>query len=230
MNHGVFSNMTTEAALPKDAILLLTAFAPFDGAAKNASMIMLEKLKNTGFEGKVAFLGPIPVTFKDAFPAVESVLKTSPHIKGVIALGQAEGRNCISLERVAVNRIEARIPDNAGITPPAGPIDAAAAPELWTTFPWHQAPSSPQWQCSHSAGTYVCNTLMFQLLIWAKDEGKWAGFIHVPLLASQTPKAAGTPQVDDDAAAAALTQIIRFSLDSMTAEGPPTNPEIPPGV
>ncbi len=227
--------MAVDASGKKGAVLLVTAFEPFDGAEKNASMILLEKLENMGFEGKIAFLGPIPVSFKDAWPAVESVLKNNPDIEGVIALGQAEGRSRISLERVAINTINARIPDNSGVIPPEGHIDAAAPPALWTSFPWHTAPKSDDWQCSYSAGTYVCNTLMFQLLSWAKGAGKMAGFIHVPLLASQDAKLETTPRMDDDVAAEALAKIIRFSLDSMEAKNalvlpPVQKPPKAPGI
>ena len=59
------------------------------------------------------------------------------------------------------------------------------------------------------------NTLMFQLLIWARRTNKMAGFIHVPLLTSQAPRLETTPRMDDDSAASALAKIIRFSWDSM---------------
>ncbi len=204
----------------KNAVLLVTAFEPFDGAATNASLILLEKLKQQDWQGRVVFFGPVPVSFDEAWPLIQQEMANYPNIEGVLALGQAEGRKNISLERVALNWKNASIPDNTGAQPKNKRVIAGAPDALSSTFPWQKLGDSPDWQKSYSAGTYVCNTLMYQLLDWSQREGKIAGFVHVPLLASQTADKhfeAETPRMKDEMAVAALSRVIDFSLETIDA-------------
>lgn len=202
----------------KTAVLLVTAFEPFDGAATNASLILLEKLKQQDWQGRVVFFGPVPVSFDEAWPLIQKEMANYPNIEGVLALGQAEGRKNISLERVAMNWKNAGIPDNSGAQPRNARVIPGAPDALSTTFPWQKIGDSPDWQKSYSAGTYVCNALMYQLLDWSQREGKIAGFVHVPLMASQNTDNhfdAHTPRMKDDVAVAAMTRIIDFSLETI---------------
>lgn len=204
----------------KNAVLLITAFEPFDGAATNASLILLEKLKQQDWQGRVVFFGPVPVSFDEAWPLIQKEMANYPNLEGVLALGQAEGRKNISLERVALNWKNASIPDNTGAQPRNARVIVDAPDALSTTFPWQKLGDSPDWQKSYSAGTYVCNTLMYQLLDWSQRDDKIAGFVHVPLLASQSRDKhfdAETPRMDDKAAVAAMTRVIDFSLETIDA-------------
>lgn len=204
----------------KNAVLLITAFEPFDGAATNASLILLERLKQQDWHGRVVFFGPVPVSFDAAWPLIQNEMAKHPDIAGVLALGQAEGRKNISLERVALNWKNASIPDNTGAQPKNKRVIAGGPDALSSTFPWQKLGDSPDWHKSYSAGTYVCNTLMYQLLDWSQREGKIAGFVHVPLLASQHADKhfdAETPRMEDEVAQAAMTRIIEFSLETIDA-------------
>ncbi|HYD19184.1 MAG TPA: pyroglutamyl-peptidase I [Patescibacteria group bacterium] len=218
-------------AASTDAVLLVTAFAPFDGAATNASLILLDKLKEMDWQGRVVFFGPVPVEFDNAWPLIQQEMSRYPNLQGVLALGQAEGRREISLERVAMNWMDARIPDNAGNQPRQQRIDATAPVALKDTFPWHQLESSACRVKSYSAGTFVCNTLMFHLLRWAEREGKTAGFVHVPLLESQKADAAfraDTPRMDDARALRSIARIVGFSLETLDRKlAPGAAPEPP---
>lgn len=204
----------------KNPVLLVTAFEPFDGAATNASLILLEKLKQQDWQGRVVFFGPVPVSFDEAWPLIQKEMANYPDIEGVLALGQAEGRKNISLERVALNWKNASIPDNTGAQPKNKRVIQGAPDALSSTFPWQKLGDSPDWQKSYSAGTYVCNTLMYQLLDWSQREGKIAGFVHVPLLTSQAADKhfdAQTPRMKDEVAVAALSRVIDFSLATIDA-------------
>lgn len=225
----------------KNAVLLITAFEPFDGAATNASLILLERLKQQDWQGRVVFFGPVPVSFDEAWPLIRQEMANYPNIEGVLALGQAEGRENISLERVALNWKNAGIPDNTGAQPRNKRIIPGGPDALSSTFPWQKLGDSPHWQKSYSAGTYVCNTLMYQLLDWSQREGKIAGFVHVPLLVSQNADRhfdAETPRMKDDIALAAMTRIIDFSLETIDARlaatpspaAPRQGRDNPPGV
>ena len=163
---------------------LVSAFEPFNGATSNSSLITLNELRHRDFSGQVSFHTPVPVTFGGAWQNLREVLERSPEIDGVLALGQAEGRARVSLECVALNWVDARTADNAGVIPPRGPI--ADGPELlWSQIPWEKFPDSPLSSRSYSAGTFVCNEIMFHSLEWGKRNSKLAGFVHIPLLEQQ---------------------------------------------
>lgn len=187
---------------------LVTAFEPFGGAPSNSSLIVLNRLKERDWQGLVKFFAPVPVRFDQAFASVRAELLKHPEVNGVLALGQAETRTRISLERVALNWIDARIADNAGVTPEQGPVEAGPD-SLWAPIPWDRLGDSGHWERSYSAGTFVCNTLMYQLI---KNSGKMAGFVHIPLLDSQTePAFAKHPQrMAEETAVAALERILEF--------------------
>ena len=89
---------------------LVTAFEPFGGETINPTMRILEHLSpplRIDLERLV-----LPVVFGESLRLLEEALETfQPDI--VLGLGQAEGRALVSLERVAVNLNDARIPDNA---------------------------------------------------------------------------------------------------------------------
>lgn len=203
----------------KSPVLLVTAFEPFDGAPTNASLILLEKLKELDWQGRVIFFGPVPVSFEDAWPVVKREMDRYPDLQGVIALGQAEGRGNISLERLALNWVETRTPDNDNFVPKTGKLNAKGPEAIWSGFPWQEMETSKLWSRSYSAGTYVCNALMYSLTEWAQREDKTAGFVHVPLVKSQFGGKADftvlVPHMDDEVALSALCRVIEFSLDTL---------------
>lgn len=204
----------------KGPVLLITAFEPFGGAKTNSSLIMLDELAREDWQGRVAFFGPVPVSFADAWPVIEQELRRYPDIKGVICMGQAEGTSKISLERMALNWVAARTPDNDGAKP-HGPVVKDGPQILKAGFPWHEFDQAPEWECSYNAGAYVCNATMFNALAWAKEEGKMAGFIHLPLVESQKGDpglSEHAPRMKDDIAQKSLARIIQFALDSVEPE------------
>ncbi|MGE0527010.1 MAG: pyroglutamyl-peptidase I [Bdellovibrionales bacterium] len=194
---------------------LVTAFGPFAGAQSNSSQIALEALRRKEWKGRVEFHGPVPVSFSGAWPDVLCALEQKPHVEGLLALGQAEGRERISLERVALNWKDARIADNAGAIPPQEPVEPGEADVRWSSVPWERLEPSPYWTRSYSAGTFVCNTLMYQSLGWARAHGtRMAGFVHIPVLTSQNEaQFERTPRMSDDVAVAATAQLIEFVLE-----------------
>ena len=67
---------------------------------------------------------------------------------------------------------------------------------------------------SNSAGTYVCNDLMYGVLEYIKREElrTLAGFIHVPYLPEQAVKHPGTASMSLDLMEQALELIIKIAL------------------
>ena len=119
----------------------------------------------------------------------------------VINVGQAGGRSCVTIEQVGINLAEARIPDNAGEQPLDEPLQADGPTAYFATIPVkaivknirdHGIPC----HISYSAGTYVCNCVMYNVLHMAatKYTNIRAGFIHVPFATEQVvEKPNGTP-------------------------------------
>ncbi|HBV07193.1 MAG TPA: pyroglutamyl-peptidase I, partial [Enterococcus faecalis] len=111
----------------------------------------------------------------------------------VICVGQAGGGQTVTVEKVAINLAEARIPDNAGQQPSDVPLVEDGATAYFTNLPIkamvknchdHQLPAA----ISYTAGTFVCNDIMYHLLhlINTKYPTIRGGFIHVPFLPEQT--------------------------------------------
>ena len=128
----------------------------------------------------------------------------------VLCVGQAGGRAAITPERVAINLMNARIPDNAGFQPVDQPVVPGGPAAYFATLPVRRMAEAIEKagipaQISNTAGTYVCNCLLYTLLHTAAVEypGMPGGFIHVPYALEQLPgKPEGTPGL-------ALQQITR---------------------
>lgn len=166
---------------------LLTAFEPFDKDPVNVSQEVLEALPDS--------LGPhpiekllLPCSFRKAFPKLEALLKKRAY-DVVLCLGQAGNRQALCPERLAINLIDARIPDNDGLQPLDAPVREGGPAAYFSPLPvkamvaaFRQAGLAAR--LSYSAGTYVCNQLMYRLLdhIACEQLPIKGGFLHLPRL------------------------------------------------
>ena len=110
--------------------------------------------------------------------------------QAVVCLGQAGGRNAISLERIAVNWDEAALPDNAGTLRDGRPIFKSTPAAYFSTLPLHAMRDAIQAQgiaaeLSSSAGHFVCNHLFYCMMHALRKTRVRAGFIHMPYLPEQ---------------------------------------------
>ncbi len=170
--------------------ILLTAFEPFGGEKINPAQEAV-KLIPDQLNGADIIKLTVPTVFGAAGDTVAAAIRElAPN--AVVCIGQAGGRLGITPERVAINMEDATIPDNAGVTPVDRPILPDAPAAYFATLPIKamvQAikdiglPAS----LSNSAGTFVCNHLMFRVLhlIYTEYPGMMGGFIHVPFLPEQ---------------------------------------------
>lgn len=169
--------------------LLLSGFEPFAGYAENPSALLAESLASAGIEGCETKAVVLPVSFARAFLPLELVIADfRPDF--VVSFGLGIGRAHLGVERIAINRIEARIPDNDGAEPKEMAIRRGGRDGIFSPFPLAamvasaKAAGAPA-EISNSAGTYVCNYVMYRALEMSKKTGFRAGFIHVPLLPEQ---------------------------------------------
>lgn len=179
--------------------VLITGFEPFGGEKVNPAYEAVKMLPDVIAGAEIMKL-EIPTVFSQSIAAVEAgIEKYHPDI--VINVGQAGGRSCITIEKVGINLAEARIPDNAGVQPVDEPLQADGPTAYFATIPVkamvenvrnHGIPC----HISYSAGTYVCNCVMYNVLhlTATRYPNIRAGFIHVPFAAEQViDKANGTP-------------------------------------
>lgn len=126
----------------------------------------------------------IPVTFREA---ADIVIKKAEKMDAdlVLCIGQAGGRDSITPELVAINLRHGNIPDNNGYQPIDEPILSDGKTAYFSPLPMRKIAeainsSGIPSQLSYSAGTYVCNDLIYTLLSHFEGSKTKAGFIHVP--------------------------------------------------
>ena len=170
--------------------ILITAFAPFQGEDINATMEALALLPDSA-HGHNLCKHILPVEFGKAVDAVVSLVE-DVQPDAVVCLGQASGRADVTPERVAINVMDARIADNGGYQPCDVPVRAEGPAAYFSTLPVKAmvqamkeagVPAS----LSNTAGTFVCNDLMYGLLDYLAQTGRNipAGFIHIPATPAQ---------------------------------------------
>ncbi|MGI6156040.1 MAG: pyroglutamyl-peptidase I [Enterococcus sp.] len=170
--------------------ILVTGFDPFGGEPINPALEAVKALPDTILGAEVIKL-EIPTVFGKSAEVVKSaILAEKPDV--VLAIGQAGGRFSITPERIAINVDDARIPDNEGNQPIDVPIQADGAAAYFTQLPIKAMVKQIKEAgypaaLSNSAGVFVCNHIMYQVLYLIDKEfpNMKGGFIHVPFIASQ---------------------------------------------
>lgn len=185
---------------------LVTGFEPFDGDWLNPSFEALRLLPPRLGALDIA-TAALPVVYGAALPALlEAIVATAPDI--VLSVGLAGGRSELSLERVAINIDDARIPDNGGNRPIDRPVVAGGPAAYFATLPIKAAVAALREAglpaaVSNTAGTFLCNHVFYGLM---HEGGRRTisfrgGFLHVPYLPSQAARQPGAPSM-------ALEQIV----------------------
>ena len=189
--------------------LLVTGFDPFGGESVNPARETVLRLPDALGGYEITKL-EIPTVFG---LAAETVLQAAeelcPH--AILCVGQAGGRSAVTPEVVAINLREASIPDNAGHMPVDTPVMENAPAAYFATLPVRdmvQAVKECGIPCtlSYSAGTFVCNDLLYTLLHRYRDTDVQVGFVHIPYLPEQARE--GKPSMELDAVVEALTAMI----------------------
>ena len=111
----------------------------------------------------------------------------------VLCIGQAGTRSAVTPEYVGINLRHARIADNLGNQPQDEPVVPGGPTAYFATVPVRAMTAAIEAQgipaaVSYTAGTYVCNDLLYTLLHHYAETPVRAGFIHVPFLPEQAPQ------------------------------------------
>ncbi|MDF9750753.1 pyroglutamyl-peptidase I [Arthrobacter sp. ES3-54] len=199
-------------------MILLTGFEPFGGDTANPSWAAARSAARLlQAEGLDVQAVELPCVFGDSAKVLaEALERFRPEL--VLCAGQAGGRARISLERVAINCDDARIPDNAGNQPVDEPVVQGGPAAYFTSLPVKAALAAltaeqiPA-EVSQSAGTYVCNHVFYALMhALRRSPGTRGGFVHIPYADTQLPAGSSTPSLPAHQMAAALAVVVRTAL------------------
>lgn len=173
--------------------VLITGFTPFGGEEINPSYEAVKLLPDIIGGAEIIKL-EVPTVFGECSKVViKAIENINPDI--VLHIGQAAGRSCITVEKVAINTADCAKPDNNGITYDDAPLIAGAPDGYFATvdvkgIAKFLAENEIPCRVSYTAGTYVCNSIMYRTLHYIKANNLpiKAGFIHVPLCEQQAAR------------------------------------------
>jgi len=220
---------TTIPAMPEQPpVVLLTGFDAFAGESANPSWDAVSRLDGETLAGHRVVARCLPVEFGGALDRLrDAIAELDPAL--VLCVGQAGGRAQLSLERVAINLDDARIPDNAGASPVDEAVVADGPAAYFSTLPIKAILSALREagipaEISQSAGTYVCNHAFYGLMHAVRGRpGTRGGFIHIPYSPAQAARHPGAPSlpVDTvvDALRIALLTALGTTVDARIAAG-----------
>lgn len=200
--------------------VLVTGFDPFGGESINPATEAVKRLPDEIAGAEIVKI-EVPTVFRKAIERLEEAIeREKPDI--TISVGQAGGRFDITVERVAINIDDARIADNEGNQPIDVPIFEDGEPAYFAKLPIkamvkemidNNIPAS----VSNSAGTFVCNHIMYGLLYNADKNypNMRGGFIHIPFLPEQVLDKRMMPSMSLDNIIKGLTYAIKAAVENI---------------
>ena len=187
--------------------ILVTGFDPFGGEKVNPALEAVKSLPSEIHGAEIHWV-EIPTVFYQSAEVLETaIVHYQPD--AVLCIGQAGGRASLTPERIAINQDDARIPDNQGNQPIDTPIRLDGQAAYFSTLPIKAMVQAIKEEglpatVSNTAGTFVCNHLMYQALYLAdkKFPHMRAGFMHIPYMTEQVINKPNTASMN-------LTDIVR---------------------
>lgn len=165
--------------------LLLTGFEPFLDHPSNPTDFIARALDGEQIGEYHVKSKILPVAFDESAKVLlETESELSPD--AIIMLGLAAGRSSITPERIAIN-VQGGAVDNKGVKLEDEEIVPAGPAGYFSTLPIHTFVQALREQdipasISNTAGTYLCNKVMYSMLHSLKERGLHspAGFVHIP--------------------------------------------------
>ena len=197
--------------------IIVTGFDPFGGEKINPSIECVKALPE--IEGVELIRLELPTVFKESAKRLNEVINdVKPD--AVLSVGQAGGRAGITMERIAINVDDARIPDNICQQPIDEAIQLDGEAAYFTTLPIKRIVKAIREagipaEVSNSAGTFLCNHIMYQSLFAATKADKpfKAGFMHIPFIPEQTTDKPSLPLEESTRALQIAIETIRDYLN-----------------
>ncbi|TFZ39872.1 pyroglutamyl-peptidase I [Soehngenia longivitae] len=199
--------------------VLVTGFDPFGGEKVNPAFEAVKRLEDK-IAGAQVIKVEIPTVFRKSIEILDKKIEEEkPDV--VICVGQAGGRFDMTVERVAINISDASIEDNEGNKPIDETIFEDGENAYFSSLPIKSIVSNIRNEkipasVSNTAGTYVCNHIMYGLLylIDKKYKNIRGGFIHVPYLPEQVVDKRSTPSMNINDIVTALTVAIKTTVET----------------
>lgn len=199
--------------------VLVTGFEPFGGEKINPSFEAVKLLPDS-IDGVSIIKRQVPTVFRKSIEELKRLIEEiKPDV--VLCVGQAGGRSEISIERVAINIDDANIKDNEGNQPVDEIIFEDGENAYFSNLPIkamvEKIKNNGIPACiSNSAGTFVCNHIMYGLLylIDKKYPHIKGGFIHVPYLPEQVVDKRNIPSMSLDNIKKALVLAIEAIIEN----------------
>ena len=199
--------------------LMVTAFDPFGGDKINPALEAVKLVRSELFDAEIIKV-EIPTVFgKSIQTALAAMEEHHPDV--VFCIGQAGGRYDMTPERVAINVDDGRIPDNEGNQPVDSVIFEDGEPAYFSMLPIKamvqaMKESGIPASVSNTAGTYVCNHIMYGVLyhIHKGFPGMRGGFMHVPFTTEQVLTRPNTPSLSSEQIARGIEVAIQAIIDN----------------
>jgi pyroglutamyl-peptidase len=170
--------------------MLLTGFESYGGRSLNPAEQVVKRLDGAEIRGVRVNGYTLPVDYRELGPRVEQLIR-EVRPRAVICLGLWPGTPMLRLERIAVNIADFEIPDNVGHMT-RGPVIEGGADAYPSTLPIHAIQdrlleAGIPARLSASAGTFLCNALMYYALRGCAEHARAApcGFIHLSYVPEQ---------------------------------------------
>lgn len=196
--------------------ILLTGFEPFENEPVNPSWEAVRQLDGLNLGDAYIITRQLPCVFGAALVSLDHMLAAHrPAL--VIGVGQAGGRTDLTLERIAINVNDARIPDNNGQQPIDTPVVPGGPAAYFSTLPIKAIvralrdagiPAS----VSQTAGTFVCNHVFYGLMHRLAGTNVRGGFIHIPYLPEQAARHPGQPSMALETLVAGLGIAVKAAM------------------
>ena len=204
--------------MPRRPVILVTGFEPFGGSTVNPSALAAAELAAhppAGLEVCTAVLPVVGGSGPGSARAAVDALIDRFRPDRVLHLGEAHLRSAVSVERIAVNLRDYRIPDNAGAAVRDEPVVPGGPDACFATLPVRALVDAVGQvgvaaELSLSAGAFLCNELMYHTLHRAAREAHafTAGFVHLPQLEEQSRDRPGGRPIRRDELGAAVRAMV----------------------
>jgi pyroglutamyl-peptidase len=171
--------------------VLLSGFEPFGSSGVNPSEKVVQTLAKQGIEGVDLITVILPVErFAGPDTLIRTFISAQPDV--VLCLGEAGNRAVLTVEKVGINLLDFLISDNGGNLITDKPIVRDAPDGYFATIPVRPLVAAMNdahipTQISFSAGTYLCNQVLYEMLHYVKKNHlpTQVGFVHLPQLPEQ---------------------------------------------
>lgn len=222
--------------------VLVTGFEPFGRFTVNSSQQAVALLPK-GLGGAEIITAVLPVSYSRSDKILFDLIREH-RPDAVVCVGQNASAPEIRVETTAGNYAHSEEEDADHNLWLYRSIDMSGAPSYRSTLPVENMVRNLKKagiaaEISHSAGTFVCNCLMYQALRACENEfqGMPCGFIHVPAVPEQCSDAAAQPCMALDVIVQGLRIAIATVIDpesdgilpetQMTENSEPAEVEVP---